>query len=428
MLKKIPLVALMLCSVAALAAAPAKKPASVKLAPEPVEIALAHNMGGEASAELEKLVQRFNAISKDGSVRLLRQTPGMAPAPLNLLRRIEVAEFVAAKGSFKPLHALLRETKTTAAVNLSPNLKAGVADERGRLLALPIAYSTPVFYYNKNAFRKAGLDPELPPQTWSEVQGAAGKLAAAGVSCPYTTSWPTWIHVDNLSALSSAAVANAKGELIFNGLVQVKHIAKLSTWQRARYFHVFGRRNEADQHFRNGECAMLTSDSAAAVEFRDAPGVEIGVAPLPYHDDVYGGRQNTLADGASLWIGGGYKKPEYRLAARFVEYLLTPAVQVQLVQAYGLLPLTDAGRLAAKSEILRSEDRALEIALASMKGSGHAQPLRISAIDPVRIIVDEELEKVWSEQLPPKAALDNATQRGNAFLSAKPALRRAQPF
>ena len=48
--------------------------------------------------------------------------------------------------------------------------------------------------------------------------------------------------------------------------------------------------------------------------------------------------------------------------------------------------------------------------------------------DPVRIIADEELEAVWSDKKPAKAALDTAVSRGNAVLSAKPALKKAQPF
>lgn len=400
-----------------------------KAVAEPVEIALAHNFGSNAEGELEKLVERFNASSRDGKVKLVRPAAGAAPAPLNLLHRSEVAGLSGGKTAFRPLYAVMKEAKVGLDAGvLTRDLKVGSTDEKGRLVALPLAYATPVLYYNKNAFRKAGLDPERAPATWQEVQEFSGKLAQNGVACPYTTSWPTWIHVDNVSALSGVPVATAKGDLTFNGMVQVKHIAKLSTWQRARYFRVFGRGNEADEHFKSGECAMLTSDSTAHVEFREAQGVELGVAPLPYYDDVYGGRQHTLADGAALWVGGGYKPAQYKLAAKFVAYMLTPEVQVQLVRTYGMLPLTAAGRSALKSEVLRDRDRTLEVAFASLQGAGGASPLRIAALDPVRIIVDEELEKVWSEKEPPKAALDNAATRGNAVLKARPTLKRVLPF
>ena len=46
----------------------------------------------------------------------------------------------------------------------------------------------------------------------------------------------------------------------------------------------------------------------------------------------------------------------------------------------------------------------------------------------MRAIANEELEAVWSDRKPAKAALDTAVARGNAILNAKPALRRVQPF
>ena len=138
--------------------------------------------------------------------------------------------------------------------------------------------------------------------------------------------------------------------------------------------------------------------------------------------------QNTLADGASLWVGGGYNKAEYKVAAKFVNYLLTPEVQVQLAGVYGQLPLTQAARLALKSKALRDRVQTLEVAYTSMKGAGDSSTLRISAIDPVRIILDEELEKVWEDKVSPKEALDTAVARGNAILKAKPALKKATPL
>jgi len=413
-----------------MAAKPAK---SAKKAEPPAEskteLTLAHSFGPVAEAELQKLVDRFNERNPATPIKLARQEAGAKPALLNILRRTQVAEFVAEKQGFKPMYSVFKDAKENVDTSaLSSDLKAGVTDEKGRWLALPVAYSTPVLFYNKNAFRKAKLDPERPPETWSEMQEVAGKLAAAGYECPYTTSWPAWVHIDNASALAGQPIANAKGELVFNGLAQVKHIAKLSTWKSAGYFHVFGRKNEADEKFREGQCVMLTTDSWAHTEFREAQGVEFGVAPLPHHSDGYGSRQHTLADGPSLWVGSGYKPAEYKAAAKFVSFLLTPEIQVQLASVYGHLPLTEAARAALKSRALRDRVQTLEIAYAQLKGQGAKEPLRVSAQDPLRVILDTELEKVWAGQQPPKAALDAAVAGGNAVLKARPALRKAAPL
>ncbi|MEI4600248.1 extracellular solute-binding protein, partial [Klebsiella pneumoniae] len=73
------------------------------------------------------------------------------------------------------------------------------SDSKGNLLSFPFNSSTPIFYYNKTLFKKAGLDPEKAPKTWPEVAEAGKKLRAAGVACGITTTWPSWINIENLS-------------------------------------------------------------------------------------------------------------------------------------------------------------------------------------------------------------------------------------
>jgi sn-glycerol 3-phosphate transport system substrate-binding protein len=398
------------------------------VAAAPVEFELAHNLGPVEEVSLQAIVDRFNKESS-GNLKLTRLEKGEKPAGLNLVRQHETSEALSEPKQFVPLASMMAKAGQPLNVSeLSNELKAGVVDGRGKLVALPIIYSTPVLFYNKNAFRKAGLDPEQPPKTWFEMQGMLDKLQAAGYACPYTTSWPVWVHVDNVSAVSGVPAMTDKGQLSFNGLPQVKHIAMMTTWSKAGYFRLFGRRDEASKKFNEGECAMITTDSREYADFREAKGVELGVAALPYHDDVYGGRQNSLADGASLWIGAGRSKAEYKQAAKFIAFLLSPAVQVEMVRAYGGLPLTAAGRAAAHSSIMRDGDKTLEVAYASLKGSAGKQVMRVAKIDPVRLITDEELEAVWADKIPAKAALDTSVSRGNAVLSATPSLRKSQPF
>ncbi|MBV5344934.1 MAG: sn-glycerol-3-phosphate ABC transporter substrate-binding protein, partial [Rhodoferax sp.] len=83
----------------------------------------------------------------------------------------------------------------------------------------------------------------------------------------------------------------------------------------------FGRRDEADRRFANGECAMLTSSSSLFASLVESKTLEAGVSALPYHDDVYGSPKNTLADGASLWIASGLKPAQIKGGAKFVSYI-----------------------------------------------------------------------------------------------------------
>ena len=58
-----------------------------------------------------------------------------------------------------------------------PTVSGYYSDSKtGHLLSQPFNSSTPVLYYNKDAFKKAGLDPEQPPKTWQDLADYAAKL------------------------------------------------------------------------------------------------------------------------------------------------------------------------------------------------------------------------------------------------------------
>lgn len=415
-------------SCSAWAAKPVKAaPPPAKVA-EPTSVELAHNLGEASEGRLQAVVDRYNR-ENNGKIKLVRLERDEKLAPLNLVTRYDLSELLARGKQVMPLHEAMAKGGKPLKLDLSPELKSTVSDGKGRLVALPLVYSTPVLFYNKNALRKAKLDPERPPQTWFEMQVMLDKLQDAGFACPYTSTWPVWVHIDNMSAVSGLPAVSDRGELAFNGLPQVKHIAMMTTWVQASFFKIYGRRNEASQHFHNGECAMITTNSREAVDFADAKGVDLGVAPLPYHDDVYGGRQPTLADGAALWVGAGHTPGEYKEAAKFVSFLLSPQMQTEMVKEYGGLPMTSEARAAVRSSLLKdASTKALDVAYASLKSGSGKPAVRVSSIDPLRIIANDELEAIWNQGKPAKAALDTSVSRGNAVLGAKPWLKKAQPF
>ncbi len=398
-------------SVSALAA-PKPVPAS-----SPVTIELSHHLDEIQAERLEPIIENFNTQHKDVVVKLVRRVEGGEPKQINLVTRDEYSRFLANKASFKPLHQVMREARASFDIGkLAPELRDSIVDKQGRLFALPVAFSTPVLYINKDAFRKAGLNPESPPATWANTQDAAGKLLAAGSQCAYTTSWPAWILIDNISAWNGADVNDAKGNLAFNGLLQIKHVAMMATWHKSKYFSYFGRHDEADRRFANGECGMLTSSSSLYANLSKNSPVEVGVSALPYHDDVRGAPQNTLADGASLWIASGMKPAETKGVAKFISYVLGPEVQINMTLAGGFLPMTSVARIAAGSKLLKSDLDGLQVAYSQLRGATSAPAVRISQIEAVRRIVEEELESVWDNRKPAKEALDHAVQRGNAVL------------
>ena len=399
----------------------AAKRTQVPVAPAtPAVIELSHTLDEERAERIEPMIEAFNSSQKDAIVKLVRRVEGEAPKALNLVTTQEYQNFLNNKAKFKPLFEVMREGKQSFdAAKLAPELRSSLSDSKGRMFALPLAFSTPVLYINREVFRQAGLNPDTPPRSWFELQETAGKLSDAGSQCPYTTSWPAWVHIDNTSAWNGAEVSDAKGKLNFNGLLQIKHVAMMATWYKAKYFSYFGRRDEADRRFAHGDCAMLTSSSSIFPSLARNKAIDVGVSPLPYHDDVRGAPQNTLADGASLWVANGLKPAEIKGAAKFISYVLGPEVQVAMTVAGGYLPMTPVARATADSKLLAADLNGLKVAYAELQGKTGVPVVRVAQDESLNAIVDEELETVWANKKPAKEALDNAVTRGNAILAAE---------
>lgn len=403
----------------ALAALPmstfAARPASRQAAPaaSASEIELTSQLPAAKREALAALVERFNAQSKAGKVVLADRDPASGKLPSLMI--LDEASEAALAGRTKPIPQLMKEAgeplqvvKTVGGV-ISPAL----FDRSGKLLALPVALSTPVMFINEDLARRAGANVAKSPRTWSELQELAGKFAEAGVSCPVTVTHPATTLLENVSAWNNVPFANPKGGLSVNGLGQVRHVARMASWSKANYLKFYGRGDEAVEHFAKGECGvMLAGQSEFAAASKG--GFKIAVSPLPYYEDQPGTPQNTLADGPALWAAAGKSAGENKLAARFVRFWLEPAQQVEWQKATGYLPLNKAGAFAAGSSLLGDDLRAVKVAVTELVSRPATAASRASAIGHnhwVRNILNEELEAVWRDGKAAKLALDMAVQR-----------------
>ncbi len=426
---------LMLSSLGPVQAAPkaAKAPPPP---PEPQEIVLRHGLSGAPLDMLATLVLRFNdaeAKPKAGNGRIqLEDVQGVADKgrlpQLALFDQEDALAMFGTRPRFRPLHQVMAAGKQNFdAKHFYPQMIDAVDDLAGRMQALPLAMSLPALFYNKTAFAKAGLDPAVLPKTWWELQEVAGKLRDAGFACPLTSSRFAWVHLENVAAQHNEplVVKNGKQEqLALNNLVNVKHMALLTSWQKSLYFIYSGPGIEGDERFAKGECAMLTGESALYARLvRHKPDFQFGVAVLPYYDDVYGVTPSrVLPDGMALWVLAVDKKPEQLVIARFIAFLMKPDVQREWVRATGFLPMSSAAVQALREAggnpaLLAQAEARLSMpkrdAQRTKYGFGRSR---------IRNILNEEVEFVWGNQKPPKAALDTAVSRAAPILSnpAKP--------
>jgi sn-glycerol 3-phosphate transport system substrate-binding protein len=413
--------------------------ASAGAAGTATEIELWHAMHGALGEEVEALARRFNASQREVRLKVVYQGgydqtysralaahfSGKGP---HLVQVVEAgsASLLGWRGATRPAWQVMADAGVRLdPATLVPAVASTFADASGRLLALPFNSATPILYYNKNAFRRAGLDPERPPRTWYEMVGMLGALVESGMACGYATAWPSWVLLENMSlwhnqefATRGNGLGGTDARLVFNTHLMMRFIAMLSSWSKAGYFTYTGREDAAEARFADGECGVLTASSAAQARIALGAKFAFGASHLPYYDDVRGAPQNTVAGGAGLWAFGGKKPHEYRAVARFFSFLLLPQVQARWHQRTGYLPLTFAAyELTRKAGFYRSHP-GHEIALRQLASNPTAdsRAIRLGDYRWIRGILDEELEAVWAQTRTPKEALDRAAERGNEML------------
>lgn len=404
------------------------------------EIQWWHAMGGELGDKINAYAAAFNAQQSDYTIvpvykgnytetmtaAIAAFRAKQAPAIVQVFE-VGTATMMAAKGAVYPVHQLMADTKQPFDPNAYLAAVTGYySDSKGNMLSMPFNSSTPVMYYNKDAFAKAGI--AAPPATWPEFEAAAKKLQAAGVACGLTTGWQSWVHVETFSAWHNLPLGTRENgfagldtELTFNKTAVVKHIAKLAEWQKSKIFDYGGRRSDAAPKFYSGECAMYTNSSGSYAGVKSTVKFDFGVAPLPYWPDVAKEPQNTIIGGASLWVLNGRPKAEYVGVAKFFSYLSSAEVQADWHQFSGYLPITKAAYELSKQQGFYAKNPGTDVAILEVTHkapTANSKGLRFGNYAQIRDIINDELETVWAGKATAQAALDTAVNRGNAILRA----------
>jgi sn-glycerol 3-phosphate transport system substrate-binding protein len=404
------------------------------------EIQWWHAMSGELGKQLERLAADFNASQSEyrivpsykgnytetvtASIFAFRSRSQPAIVQVN---EIATATMMAARGAIYPVFELMREQAEPFSPSAYlPAVTGYYADVAGNMLSFPFNASTPILYYNKDLFRAAGLDPEVPPKTWPEIGAAAKRLRAAGAACGLTTSWPSWINVENFSAfhnLPMSTRANGFGgldaEFTFNNPVTVRHIAQLAEWQTTKVFDYSGRGQSAEPRFQKGECAIFIGSSATRADILANSKFGIGYGMLPYWPDVAGAPQNTIIGGATLWVLRDRPRAEYAGIAKFFAFLSKPEVQAAWHQNTGYLPVTRAAFDLTRAQGFydRNPGTAISIEQVTMKPpTENSRGVRLGSFVLIRDAIEDELELVFAGKKSAQAGLDAAVERGNRLL------------
>ena len=408
------------------------------------EIQWWHAMGGELGTKLEEIVKGFNDSQSD--YKIVPAYKGTYPETMTaaiaafrakqqpaIVQVFEVGTgtMMSAKGAIRPVHQVM----TDAGEPFDPSafLPAVVGyytDPQGNMLSMPFNSSTPVLYYNKDVFAKAGLDPEQPPKTWAEVESFSKQIKDKGAAtCGFTTGWISWIHTENLSAWHNQPIGTEQNgfggpsaRLTLNGPVQVKHWGNLKKWADEGIFKYGGPTggDNAPPMFYSQECAMIMNSSGSmSGVVANAKDFKVGVGMLPYYNDVQGAPQNSIIGGATLWVMEGRPAEEYKGVAKFFTYLSSPEVQADWHQFSGYLPITQAAYDLSKQQGFYDKNPGRDVSIKQITlnpPTENSKGLRFGNYVQIRTVIDEEFEQLLSGKKDAQGALDALVERGNKLL------------
>jgi sn-glycerol 3-phosphate transport system substrate-binding protein len=403
------------------------------------EIQWWHAMTGALNDKVNNFAERFNKSQSDYKVvpvfkgsypetmtaAIAAFRAGNAPHIVQVFE-VGTATMMSAKGAIVPVEKLMKDAGEKFDRSAYVPAVAGYYTSRkGEMLSFPFNSSTTIFYYNKDVLAKAGVDKV--PETWPEFAAAMAKIKASGASsCPFTSSWASWVHMESFStwhntlfATENNGFGSLKARMAVNTPLHERHLNNLLNWSKSGLFFYPGRTNQGDAKFYSGECALFTGSSSAYANVKRNAKFNFGISKLPYYSDVPGAPQNTIIGGASLWVMSGKKPAEYKGVAKFFAFLSSPELQAEWHQSTGYLPLTLAAYELTKKSGYYEKNPGTDVSVQQMivKTTDKSRGVRLGNMVQLRDIVHEEIESMLGGKEDAKTALANMKRRGDEQLA-----------
>ncbi len=399
-----------------------------------------HAMGGVNGERVNKIASDFNASQTDYKIVPVykgnyTETMTAAIAAFRAKKQphivqvfeVGTATMMAAKGAVYPVEDLMKDAGLPFDKSIYlPAVISYYQRPNGDLLSMPFNSSTPVLWYNRDAFKKAGLDPNKPPKTWDEMASASKKLLASGMKCGFSFGWQSWVMVENFSSWHNLPIGTmANGfeglatEFTFNNAKVAGMLQKIADWSKDKVFEYGGRRGESLPKFTNGECGMWMNSSAYYGSMKKQAKFDFAQSMLPLDTGAAAAPQNSIIGGATLWVLKGHDQGSYKGVGQFLNFMSSPQIQAWWHQETGYVPITTPAYDLSKKQGFYKSNPGTDTAIQQLSlntPTPNSRGLRFGNFVQIRDIINEEMEAIWAGKKTAQKGLDDAAKRGNVLL------------
>ncbi|MEH6633242.1 MAG: extracellular solute-binding protein [Halopseudomonas aestusnigri] len=342
--------------------------ASISVANAATEVQWWHAMGGRLGEVVDEITQKYNASQSDYVLVSTYKggyedtmTAGIAAFRAkqqpHILQIFDAgaATIINAKGATVAVADLMAEHG--AGFN-KEDYMVGVrnfyADSEGKMIGMPFNSSTPLLYYNKDAFAKAGI--ANPPKTWEEFEQIAPKLKEAGYIALAQSHSP-WIFSENFHSRHNIQLATGNNgydgtdvKILYNNPDMKMHWGKVKSWLDKGWYGYYGRAwGDNQDAFVQQKAAMWLGSSGSFGGLTKSAEFKFGGSFLPHWKSIIEEPKGTFIGGAALFAMSGHDDEEYKGVASFLSFLTSPEMQFFWHKETGYVPITNAAYDLAKT-------------------------------------------------------------------------------
>jgi len=285
----------------------------------------------------------------------------------------------------------------------------------GKTWGIPFQRSTIVMYYNKDAFRAAGLDPENPPKTWDEFVAAGKKLTKKdgsqwGMMIP-STGYPYWMF-GALTKQNGQVLMNADGtETYFNN---PKVVEALQFWKDLSQKHEVMPTGAIEwgtlrQNFLEGKTAMMWHSTGNLTTVKKNAKFDFGVAMLPGNPD-----RGTPTGGGNFYIFKKSSAEEKQAALKLIKFMTSPKQAAKWSMETGYIGVSPAAYEVP--ELVEYAKTFPPAAVARDQLKYATAELSTYQTGRVRKLLDDALQAAIAGDKDAKEALEDAQKRATQLL------------
>ncbi len=313
--------------------------------------------GGKNAEGVQKLVDDFNASQPDivvenqfqGSYEETAQklTAALAARQIPVLSTMSEVTWnrFYLNQTIQPLDEYFTKANFDPNDYVEPLIKEGT--RQGKIWWVPFARSTPIFYYNRDLFQKAGLE-DRGPKTWDELREWGPELMKAGGPdtkvFAYTTAkgYNAWHFHGNVWQWGGAY-----SDKELNALIDEPNAVAAGEWVR-RFVHEDKMGYMAEDQsvdFTNGVCATTSQSTGSLGGIATTAKFQVGTAFLPEYEQF-----GCPTGGAGLAILASAPEEEKQAAVEFLKFLALPENVVFWSKHSGYMPATNSARDAQEMQ------------------------------------------------------------------------------